>query len=150
MRSAANPESVVHGALCVYSLAHIELVRTRLDSIANLVATQPAWRKAPVSVIALWGEEQTWITMAEGSHIGPPEGRGQFLEEPPASRGIDYQFGPDRLLFLHRDCSFTAYNLGVASGITLFTAMPRRPGYRAASDKAGIRAVEAELERAAP
>jgi hypothetical protein len=146
MRAAANPESLVHGALCVYSLAHIELVRTQLDSMANLLAAQHVWRKAPVSVIALWGEEQTWITIAEGSHIGPPEGRGQFLEEPPASRGIDYQFGPDRILFLHRDCSFTAYNLGVASGITLFTATPRRPGFRPAPGNADIRWVEAELE----
>jgi hypothetical protein len=127
---AASPEAVVRGMLGIYMLTHIEVVRAHGASFPNLLVEKGAWRRSQVSVVGLWSEEHTWITVAERSHIGPRDGRAKLLDEPPPA-GIDYQFGPDRILFLHRDCSFAAYKSASSAGIVLFTALPKLTAFRA-------------------
>jgi hypothetical protein len=127
---AARPEAIVRSMLGIYMLTHAEVVRTQGASFHTLLAEKGAWRRSPVSVVALWSEEHTWITVAERSHTGPRDGRAKLLDDPPPA-GIDYQFGPDRILFLHRDCSFAAYKSASAASIVLFTALPKLPAFRA-------------------
>jgi hypothetical protein len=42
----------------------------------------------------------------------------------PVPGGIDYSFGPDSLLFVHRDCSFAPRGPAPATGILLLAAAP--------------------------
>ncbi len=120
----AKPEIVVRQTLGVYLLAHVDVTRTHVTSFADIAAATDPLNQNSVSVIGLWSEEHTSLSVMERSHIGPRAQRGRLLADPPAG-GIDYQFGPDRVLFLHRDCSFAPYGPVSAAGIALFTAAPK-------------------------
>ena len=81
-------------------------------------------RAGKISVVAIWADERGRITLDERSHAGEPGLRGQILSAPPLG-GIDYNFGPDRLLFLHSECSFAPAGPAPANGLVVYTASPR-------------------------
>jgi hypothetical protein len=118
----AAPEKVVQDFLGLYSLADVEVTRTRIASISDLAQDASPMRRNGVSVMALWSGERCRIALEEQSHMV----RGQGLVTPaPLPGAIDYGFGPDRILFVHRRASFAAHGAAPAGGIDVFTAVAR-------------------------
>ena len=122
--SVAKPESVVADLLSVYCLGDVDVRQTKCAGISVLGEEDSPLRGDCVSVVALWSAERGRVSLDERSHIGPAAGRGKVTAQAPAA-GIEYSFGPDRLLFVHRDCSFAAVGTAPASGIVVFTATLR-------------------------
>jgi hypothetical protein len=134
---ALKPGPGVQAALSVYMLARVDVAANQVASLAELSAEKSILRRSAVSVVGLWSEEPTRICVAERSHLGPREMRGKILPDFPPG-GIDYQFGPERVLLLHRDCSFSAYGELPKTGITIFTG-----NVRTASGRANLRPITA-------
>jgi hypothetical protein len=130
-KACAKPEIFVRKTLGVYMLSHVDVLRTHVSSFAELVGHTARASDEAVSVIGLWSEAPTTISVAERSHIGPRASRGRLLRDIPPG-GIDYQFGPDQVLFLHRDCSFAPHAPETAAGIVLLTAVAKRQRARGA------------------
>jgi len=119
-----KPEIVVQELLGMYMLGDVVVQRIQISSVSDLGREKSPLRIARVSAVALWSEERGRLSLDERSHTAPRSERARVLTEPvPGS--IEYSFGPDRLLFLHRDCSFAPLGTAPASGIVLFTAIPR-------------------------
>jgi hypothetical protein len=130
---AAKPEAVVQDLLGVYCLGEIDLAQTKLASISELSEQLSPLRTGGASVIAVWSAERGRLSLEERSHTKPKSERGAVLPAPPPA-GIEYSFGPDRILFLHRECNFAPVGTAPASGIIIFTATPRgtaKPAERA-------------------
>ncbi len=138
----AKPEIVVRHTLGLYLLAHVDVTRSHVKAFGDIVPGPKTADHSGVSVVGLWSDEHTTISVAERSHIGPPSQRGRLLTELPAG-GIDYQFGPDRVLFLHRACSFAPYGPASASGIVLFTATRKSQKIRHSSAPRALASVKA-------
>lgn len=119
----ASPEKVARELLSLYCLCDVELTPAKLASISELGGSQSPLRRG-ASVVALWSADRARLVLEERSHIGPKSERGQVLSEPPPG-GIEYSFGPDRLLFLHNECNFSPAGPAPAGGITVYTAVPR-------------------------
>jgi len=122
--AAVKPEQAVLTMLGLYTLGEVVVQSSRAATISDLAGAESPLRQGALSVAAIWCEERGRITLDERSHTGPLEGRGKVLHEPPPG-GIDYSFGPDRLLFLHRDCSFAPASPSPTHGLLVFTATPR-------------------------
>jgi hypothetical protein len=117
----------VQEMLGMYCLGEVVITQARVASISDLAPANSPLRTAGASVVALWSSERGRISLDERSHARPKAERGKILAEPPPG-GIDYSFGPDRLLFLHRDCCFAPLGPAPASGIVVYTAAPRQAG----------------------
>ncbi len=131
--AATKPENVVADLLAVYCLGEVEVQQTKIASVSELAGDGSAFHLPGASVVALWSPERGRISLDERSHAGPVAGRGQVLAKAPEG-GIEYSFGPDRLLFLHRMCSFAPVGTAPASGIIVFGATLRaaaKPSKRA-------------------
>jgi hypothetical protein len=120
-----KPEAAVQEMLGMYCLGEVVIGQARVASISDLAAANSPLQGDGASVVAMWASERGRISLDERSHTRPKAERGRVLAEPPAG-GIEYSFGPDRLLFLHRDCSFAPLGPAPASGIVVFTATPRQ------------------------
>ncbi len=120
-----KPEAAVHEMLGMYCLGEVVISQARVPSVSDLAAENSPLRGEGASVIALWSNERGRISLDERSHARPRTERGKVLPEAPAG-GIEYSFGPDRLLFLHRDCSFAPLGPAPSGGIVVFTATPRQ------------------------
>jgi hypothetical protein len=119
-----KPDVVVQELLGMYTLGDVAVQRHQIPSVSDLGRDKSPLRNARVSAVALWSEERGRLSLDERSHTAARHERARVLAEPvPGS--IEYSFGPDRLLFLHRDCSFAPLGTAPASGIILFTAIPR-------------------------
>jgi len=119
-----KPEAAVQDMLGMYCLAEVIVTQARVASVSDLAAATSPLHTAGATVVALWGSERARISLDERSHARPKAERGKILAEPPAG-GIEYSFGPDRLLFLHRDCCFAPLGPAPASGIVVYSATPR-------------------------
>jgi len=126
----AKPEAAVQELLGMYCLGEVVISQARVASISDLAAANSPMRTAGATVVALWSSERARISLDERSHARPKAERGKVLAEAPAG-GIEYSFGPDRLLFLHRDCRFAPLGPAPTSGIVVFTAAPRQAGKNA-------------------
>ena len=124
MAAGIKPEAIVQDLLGLYMLGEVDITRTSMLSLTELAGEAAAIRQGGVGVIALWSAERARICLDERSHLGPKAARGKLLAEAPPG-GIDYSFGPDRVLFLHRDCCFSPQGTAPASGIVVFTATVR-------------------------
>jgi hypothetical protein len=122
--AALKPDAVVQEMLGLFVLGDVDITTTSLASLSDLTRDNLPSGAGAVSVFALCSTERTRICLDERSHLGPKAGRGKILSAPPAG-GIDYNFGPDRVLFLHRDCSFAPQGYAPAGGIILITATQR-------------------------
>jgi hypothetical protein len=131
-RGAATPDSNIHGRLdaetlvaemlSLFALSEVRVVRQNTPAVSELVANPAALRRAPMPVVALWSQDRGRILLEERSHLSGRAASGPIAE--PLASSIEYGFGPDRLLFLHRDCRFTAKGTAPASGVTVFVAAP--------------------------
>jgi hypothetical protein len=119
-----KPDAVAHDLLSLFVLGDVDITTTSITSLSDLAPENLPSGAGAVSVFALCSTERSRICLDERSHLGPKAGRGKILAAPPAG-GIDYSFGPDRVLFLHRDCSFAPQGYSPSGGITLLTATQR-------------------------
>jgi hypothetical protein len=122
--ASIKPEVMAQDLFSLFTLGEVDVTRVTVPSLSELATDATTLHQGSVSVVALWSSERGRICLDERSHLGPKAGRAQILAQPPAG-GIDYSFGPDRMLLLHRDCSFSPQGPAPASGITLFTATAR-------------------------
>jgi hypothetical protein len=114
-----DPETAARDLLAVMMMSEMRVDRLSLPTVSDIAHIPHS--AAPV--LALWSQERSRISLDERSHLTGPRGESPVLSAPPPG-GIDYSFGPDRLLFVHRDCRFAARGPAPASGIVVFTASP--------------------------
>ncbi len=112
-----DPETAASDMLGLLMMSEMRLTRSAVASVLDIA--QVGGFDAPV--MALWSQDRGRISLDERSHLGGRRLESAPLTAPPAG-GIDYSFGPDRLLFVHRDCRFAARGPAPASGIVVFTA----------------------------
>lgn len=124
LQANVKPDVAAAEMLGLFTLSEVSVRPHRVGSISDLAGEDSVLRASKISVVALWAEERGRITLDERSHAGEASLRRQILSEPPLG-GIDYNFGPDRLLFLHRDCSFAPAGPAPAQGIVVYVATPR-------------------------
>ena len=115
-----DPEAAAYEMLSLFVLSDIKLTRAGVLAISELTGNPGSARKSASPVLALWSQDRGRILLEERSHLSGRSIAGPILE--PASGGIEYSFGPDRLLFVHRDCRFAAKGPAPASGIVIFVA----------------------------
>ena len=127
------PEAVAQELLGLFTLSDARITATTVAAISDLAADPAVLRRAAVPVAALWSRERGRIRIEERSHL---DGRSDGAVGEPQAGSIEYSFGPDRLLFVHRDCRFAAQGLAPASGITVLTAAAAEPAAAAAPRKA--------------
>ena len=114
-----DPEATAQEMLALFLLADTRVTRTSLPALSELVTNPAPLRRAGAPVAALWSAERGRILLEERSHLAGRAGDGAVAE--PQAGSIEYSFGPDRMLFLHRDCRFAPLGPAPASGITMFT-----------------------------
>ena len=119
-----KPEQIAHDLLSLYALAEVDVTRTSVASISDLGHAHSPMHARGLSVMALWSSERCRIVLDERSHMQPLGGQGSVtLHAAPGA--IEYCFGPDRMLFVHRQASFAPEGLAPADGISVFTAKER-------------------------
>ena len=116
-----DPETTAQEMLGLFMLADARIARSQTAAISELVANPAILRRAGAPVVALWSADRGRILLEERSHLAGQAADGPIAEPQPGS--IEYSFGPDRLLFLHRDCRFSAHGPAPASGVTVFTVL---------------------------
>ena len=126
--AASRPEQIAHDLLSLYALAEVDVSATRLVSVSDLAAAHSPMHARGVSVMALWSGERCRIVLDERSHMQPIGGCGSVTLAP-APGAIEYWFGPDRILFLHRQASFAPEGVAPAGGITVFVATERAAAF---------------------
>jgi len=117
-----DPASVAHDMLSLLMLSDVKVARATTAALSELIANPASIRKAQAPVVALWSEERCRIALEERSHLGGRVAQGPIGEPLPGA--IEYSFGPDRLLLVHRDCRFASRGTAPASGITIFSVAP--------------------------
>ncbi len=131
-----EPRAVAQDMLGLFVLSHVSVKGNDTATVADLVANPSVLRQAAAPVAAIWSRERGKILLEERSHLGGR--RTAAAVAAPAAGSIEYSFGPDRLLFVHRDCRFAALSPAPASGVTVFT-VPSREVARAPADRSGVR-----------
>ena len=109
------PEQAARELLSLVMMADTPVART---SIANL-ADALTFARAAGPVMALWSQSRGRLAVEERSHLVREPGEPIAVPEPQASQ--TYEFGPDRLLLLHRDCRFSARGPAPSSGLVVLT-----------------------------
>ncbi len=133
-----DPEGTAQELLALLALTDLRVVSTSVAAVSDLVAKPALMRRAGGPVVALWSKERGRIVVEERSHLGGRVWADTVAEPAPGS--IEYSFGPDRLLFLHRDCRFAAHGTAPASGVTMFTAAAAEAAITAPKITAQVRA----------
>ena len=123
-----KPEQIAHDLLSLYALAQVDVTRTKVASISDLADANSPMYATGLSVMALWSSERCRIVLDERSHMQPIGGRG-CITLAPAPGAIEYWFGPDRVLFVHRQASFAPEGIAPADGITVFLAKERAAAF---------------------
>ncbi len=121
---ALNPQNVVADLLALSVLGDVDITRTALKGFSELRGNASPLRTCSVGVVVLWSADPVRVSVEERSHHTPREAGQTILPTPPTG-GIEYNFGPDRLLFLHKDIAFAPIGPPPASGFTLFSAAAR-------------------------
>ncbi len=121
-----DAETVVAEMLSLFALTEVKVLRQNTPAVSELVANPASLRRSPMPVVALWSQDRGRILLEERSHLSGRVTHGPIGEPAPGS--IEYSFGPDRLLFVHRDCRFAAKGTAPASGVTVFAAVAMENG----------------------
>ncbi len=119
-----KPEQIAQDLLGLYAMADVDVTRTRLASISDLGDAASPMHAPGLSVMALWSAERCRIVLDERSHMEPGAAQGSITPSP-APGAIEYGFGPDRILFVHRQASFSPDGMAPSEGICVFTATER-------------------------
>jgi hypothetical protein len=123
-----DPEQVAHALFSLYAMSDVDMTITKVPSISQLAAGGSPMHVSGLSVMALWSAGRCRIALDERSHITPSGGQTCTVANitlSPAPGAIDYGFGPDRILFLHRYASFAPEGTAPPDGIVVFTAAKR-------------------------
>ena len=131
-----EPKAVAQDMLGLFTLSHVSVEGNATATVSDLVANPAVLRQAAAPVAAIWSQERGKILLEERSHLGGRRTAASVAE--PAAGSIEYSFGPDRLLFVHRDCRFAALGPAPASGVTVFT-VPSRKVARAPIETSSVR-----------
>ena len=130
--AVVDPERAAQAHFSVYAMSDVDLTITRVPGISQLSDENASMAAAGLSVIALWSAGHCRVALEERSHIAPLDAHvpaqartARNITVSPAPGAIDYSFGPDRLLFLHRHASFAPEGMAPPDGIVLFTAAKR-------------------------
>jgi hypothetical protein len=123
--SAPAPERLARSLLSLYALSDVAVTATQIPHVSALAGEGSPLRAASVSVMALWSAEPCRVALEERSHIETPAGPHGGVTGRPAPGAIDYGFGADRMLFLHRLASFAPIGPAPPGGITVFTGVRR-------------------------
>lgn len=121
-----DPAAVAQELLGLVLLTEAPVICTTLAAVSELTANPAVLRQAGAPVVALWSQERGRLLLEERSHLAGRAAAGPVAA--PQAGSIEYSFGPDRLLFLHRDCRFAAAGPAPASGITVFTVAVANDG----------------------
>jgi hypothetical protein len=140
---ALRPEHVAHELLSLYAMGDVDIHRRKITTLAELAGpaqpqarpndaqpqgrpkdAPPQARPHELPVIALWSGEACRLAIEERSHTKPRAGAPTVLATAPAS-AVEYGFGPDRVLFLHRHVSVAPLGIAPADGLVVFTATAR-------------------------
>ena len=119
-----KPEEAARDLLSLYALAEVDVSKTTLASVSDLADARSPMHARCLSIMALWSHERCRIVLDERSHMQPQSGQGSVTHTP-APGAIEYSFGPDRVLFVHRQASFAPEGIAPADGIFVFTAVER-------------------------
>jgi hypothetical protein len=119
-----KPDHVVQELLSLYVMGNVNVASSRVASISDLADPASPMHGQGVSLIALWSADRCRIALDERSHVREPGAPGAVTVAP-APGAIEYGFGPDRLLFVHRHASFAPTGLAPRDGILVFTATKR-------------------------
>ena len=119
-----KPEQIAYDLFSLYALAEVDIARTVIASVSDLAHAQSPMHGRGLSVLALWSAERCRIVLDERSHILPSAVPGSVTLQP-APGAIEYSFGPDRMLFVHRRASFAPEGVAPANGVVVFTATER-------------------------
>jgi hypothetical protein len=117
-----KPEAVVAELIALYTLGDVDVSQIPVKVLSDL-GDAAFMRENAISLFALWSPEPSRVCVDERSHLDPSAKHG-CLATPPLG-GIEYSFGPDRVLFLHRDTGFAPLGPAPVSGATVLTAAPR-------------------------
>lgn len=120
-RGRLDPAAVAADMLGLFRLEEVQVSRASVASISELNKVSTLVRSSVVPVVVLWSAERGRISLEERSHLGGKRSDLGLMINPPPG-GIDYSFGPDRMLFIHRDCVFSPRGPAPLSGITVFAA----------------------------
>jgi hypothetical protein len=136
---ALRPDNVAQELLSLYAMGDVDIHRRKVATLAELAASAPPQgRPHELSVMALWSGDPCRLAIEERSHTKPRAGGPALLAAPHAST-VEYGFGPDRVLFLHRHAAIAPLGGVPGDGLVVFTATAR-PVAKAApplrSDKA--------------
>jgi hypothetical protein len=132
LQPALRPEQVAHELLSLFVMSDIDLTRSKLASVSDLANDGSPLRRKGVPVMALWSTERCRICLDERSHMRMIESApGTTVSAVPPPGGIEYGFGPDRVLFVHRGISFAPQGVAPREGIMVFTATLRDNEFQA-------------------
>jgi hypothetical protein len=121
---ALRPEHVAQELLSLYAMGDVDIHRRKVPGLAELAAlAPPAGRPTELPILALWSGEACRLAIEERSHI---RARGALAVLPtPQAGSLEYGFGPDRVLFLHRHAAIAPLGIVPADGMVVFTATAR-------------------------
>jgi hypothetical protein len=122
-RGRAEPEQVAHDLLGLFMLSDIRVVRTNVGAVSDLATHADLVLQSAAPVLGLWSKDRCRISVEERSHLAPRRDRLALRSAPPPG-AIDYSFGPDKLLLVHRNCIFAPRGPAPATGIMLLVAAP--------------------------
>ncbi len=109
------PEQAARELLSLVMMADTPVTRTGIANLADALT----FARAAGPVLALWSQNRGRLAVEERSHLGRDPGHPAAVAEPQASQ--IYEFGPDRLLLLHRDCRFSARGPAPSAGLVVLT-----------------------------
>ena len=121
---ALKPDHVVQELLGLYCMASIDVTTRRVVSISDLALAGSPMHGDGVSLMALWSSDRCRIALDERSHVRGHGRMGEVMQVP-APGSIEYAFGPDRILFVHRHARFAPISVAPRDGVTVFTATVR-------------------------
>jgi hypothetical protein len=118
---ALRPDHVAHELLSLYAMGDVDIHRRKVATLAEIAGQA---RPNELSVMALWSGEVCRLAIEERSHTKPRASAPVLLAVPSAS-AVEYGFGPDRVLFLHRQAAIAPLGSVPADGLIVFTATAR-------------------------
>ena len=119
-----KPEQIAYDLFSLYALGEVEISRTKIASISDLPDMVRSRSKGEVPLMAFWSGSRCQIALEEQAQAPRLAGQGSIVSVP-APGAVEYAFGPDRLLFVHRNTSFAPHGAAPADGIIVFTAAER-------------------------
>jgi hypothetical protein len=107
--------NVVSRLLSLCFLQEVPLSEVSIPSLSDLSDLRDSveMRGLPHGIVAVWTEDEGVVKVHEGSHNANQRGDGAIV-------GVDYKYGPNRLLFLNVYCRMQALTATPSDGFRVF------------------------------